>query len=454
MGLVKPTNTTFAKIKVVGVGGGGGNAVNSMITSNQIQGVEFITVNTDAQSLLSSKAETKVQIGSNFTKGLGSGADPEVGRAAAEESREKLKDLLYDSDMVFITAGMGGGTGTGASPIVAEIAKESGALTVAVVTKPFAFEGVRRMQSAEEGIDLLKDNVDTLIVIPNQRLMDVVDKKMTLLDAFRLADNVLGQGVQGISDLITVPGLINVDFADVKTIMSDSGSALMGIGQASGENRAATAARMAVSSPLLEVSIDGAKGILYNIIGGPDLSMSEVSDASTIIASAAAPDANIIFGATIDETMGSNVKISVIATGFDEKQMGYAAANRPMFGAFGRESSNRLARPSMGMGGNAGMNDESADQKSPRIDRAPNSFTQPLTTGQISAPLGNNSQLGQTPLVRSQAFGDPVNTPQPGGQSTQDDQGKPSASLPVSQVGGANEFEDEFDIPAFLRNKK
>jgi len=476
MGLVKPSNTTFAKIKVIGVGGGGGNAVNSMITSNQIQGVEFITINTDAQALLSSKADTKVQIGSNFTKGLGSGADPEVGRAAAEESREKLKDLLYDSDMVFITAGMGGGTGTGASPIVAEIAKESGALTVAVVTKPFAFEGIRRMQSAEEGIDALKDNVDTLIVIPNQRLMDVIDKKMTLLDAFRLADNVLGQGVQGISDLITVPGLINVDFADVKTIMSDSGSALMGIGQASGENRAATAARMAVSSPLLEVSIDGAKGILYNIIGGSDLSMSEVSDASTIIASAAAPDANIIFGATINEEMGSSIKISVIATGFDERQLGYAGSSRPIFGAFTRESQNRLAKPH-GMGATATNFDmpEETKRPEPKIDRAPTSFTQPLLSNQ-NLTLKQDTAFGgpfTPPLVRSQAFGDQdmpaapmqqqqhqYQQPAPAAKSVvqnddNDDQTKKTSTpLPASQVGGANEFEDEFDIPAFLRNKK
>ncbi len=455
MGLVKPTNTTFAKIKVIGVGGGGGNAVNSMISSNQIQGVEFIAVNTDAQALLSSKAETKVQIGSNFTKGLGSGADPEVGRAAAEESREKLKDLLYDSDMVFITAGMGGGTGTGASSIIAEIAKESGALTVAVVTKPFAFEGIRRMQSAEEGIESLKENVDTLIVIPNQRLMDVIDKKMTLLDAFRLADNVLGQGVQGISDLITVPGLINVDFADVKTIMSDSGSALMGIGQASGENRAAAAARMAISSPLLEVSIDGAKGILYNIIGGPDMSMSEVSDASTIIASAAAPDANIIFGATIDEQLGSTIKISVIATGFDERQLGYASSQKSsMFGSFSRESSTRLSR----MAAPAPTQPETREE--PKIDRAPTSFTQPVLKQDVLQP--------QAPVVKQHSFGDllglslnrtqsqnPQSTAQmaqPDSEVDADDQN--DSTLPVSQVGGANEFEDEFDIPAFLRNKK
>lgn len=430
MALVKPTNTTFAKIKVIGVGGGGGNAVNSMIDSNQIHGVEFIAVNTDAQALLTSKAETKIQIGSNFTKGLGSGADPDVGRAAAEESYDKLRDLLFDTDMVFITAGMGGGTGTGASPIIAEIAKETGALTVAVVTKPFAFEGTRRMKSAEEGIGGLKESVDTLIVIPNQRLMDVVDKKMTLLDAFKLADNVLGQGVQGISDLITVPGLINVDFADVKTIMTDSGSALMGIGEATGENRAATAARMAVASPLLEVSIDGAKGILFNVIGGPDLTMTEVSDASTIIANAADPEANIIFGATINEEMGSKVKISVIATGFNESQLGYSSS-RPnsMFGAFSRDSRTRMQ---------GGLNQQQPSQPAPQpqqtlIDRAPQGFTQPLTTSEISAP--------NDPFVKSQAFGDSEEEPEQPRQRQQN-------------PGTDSAFEDEFEIPTFLRKKR
>ena len=424
MALVKPTNTTFAKIKVLGVGGGGGNAVNSMIESGQIEGVEFIAVNTDAQALLTSKADTKLQIGQNFTKGLGSGADPEVGSTAAQESQERIKDLLFDSDMVFITAGMGGGTGTGASPIIAQLAKEAGALTVAVVTKPFAFEGVRRMQQAEEGIEELKDKVDTLIVIPNQRLMEVVDKKMTLLDAFRLADNVLGQGVQGISDLITVPGLINVDFADVKTIMTESGSALMGIGQASGENRAATAARMAISSPLLEISIEGAKGILYNIIGGPDMTMSEVSDASAIIANAADKDANIIFGATVNENMGSNIKISVIATGFDN----YSYASKNVFGAYGRSSQKKF-----------GLDKEQpVEEPAPtRIDRAPSGWTQPQTTSQIS---------GQ-PFVKSQAFGDPINTPQP-------QQPIPQETVQEDQVPADDgEFEDEFEIPAFLRNK-
>lgn len=316
--LIKPDVQRFAKIKVVGLGGGGSNALNSMITLQQIQGVEFIAINTDAQALLTNQSPTKVQIGDQLTRGLGAGGNPEIGRAAAEESAQKIQDVLQDADMVFLTAGMGGGTGTGATSIVAQVAKNVGALTVAVVTKPFSFEGTRRMVVAEEGIELLKDKVDALIVIPNQRLLEVVDKNMTLQDAFKLADSVLGQGVQGISDLITMPGLINVDFADVKAIMSSAGSALMGIGVAGGENRAAVAARMAIASPLLEVSIEGAKGVLFNIVGGPDLAMSEVNEAAQIIAQAADPDANIIFGATIKEDQLDTVKISVIATGFDE----------------------------------------------------------------------------------------------------------------------------------------
>ena len=321
MALVKPNISTFAKIKVVGVGGGGGNAIGSMMTIQQIQNVEFVSINTDAQAMLNSQATTKVQIGEKLTKGLGSGADPEIGFQAAEESKEKIKEVLHDTDMVFVTCGMGGGTGTGASPIVAELAKEAGALTVGVVTKPFAFEGAKRMVVAEEGIEKLKDKVDTLIVIPNQRIIDVVDKKVTLLEAFKIADSVLGQGVQGISDLITVPGLINVDFADVRAIMTGAGTAFMGIGTGVGENRATTAARTATSSPLLEVSIEGAKGILFNIIGGNDLTMNEVNEAAEIISQAADADANIIFGATISEDMVDQVKVSVIAAGFDESRM-------------------------------------------------------------------------------------------------------------------------------------
>ncbi|MDP3758224.1 MAG: cell division protein FtsZ [Candidatus Daviesbacteria bacterium] len=316
--LIKPDVQRFAKIKVMGLGGGGSNSLNSMISLQQIQGVEFVAVNTDAQALMNNQSPSKVQIGETLTKGLGSGGDPEVGRQASEESTQKLQDVLQDADMVFLTAGMGGGTGTGSIPIVASVARAIGALTVAVVTKPFAFEGTRRMLVAEEGLEKLRDKVDALIVIPNQRLLETVDKNMTLQEAFKLADSVLGQGVQGISDLITMPGLINVDFADVKTIMSNAGSALMGIGVAGGENRAAAAARMAIASPLLEVSIEGAKGVLFNIVGGSDLSMTEVNEAAQIIAQAADPDANIIFGATIKEDQLDQIKISVIATGFDE----------------------------------------------------------------------------------------------------------------------------------------
>jgi len=318
MALVKPDSARIAKIKVIGVGGGGGNAVSTMIETGTISGVEFIAVNTDAQVLLQNKAPTKLQIGEKLTKGLGVGGNPEIGALAAEESIEKLKELMIDSDMIFITAGMGGGTGTGAAPVVAQLAKESGALTVGVVTKPFAFEGTRRAIAAEDGIEKLKESTDTLIVIPNQRLMDVIDRKMTLLEAFKVVDSVLGQAVGGIADIITTAGLVNVDFADVKTIMKDAGSALLGIGTGVGENRAQMAARAAVSSPLLDLSIEGARGVLFNIAGGADLTMFEVDEAARIISSAADPDANIIFGAVVKDDLADQVRITVIATGFDE----------------------------------------------------------------------------------------------------------------------------------------
>jgi len=289
-----------------------------MIESGTINGVEFIAINTDAQVLLNNKAPTKLQIGEKLTKGLGVGGDPDIGTHAAEESIEKIKELMIDTDMVFITAGMGGGTGTGASPVIAQLAKEAGALTVGVVTKPFAFEGTRRMVAAEEGIEKLKEATDTLIVIPNQRLMDVIDRKMTLIEAFKVVDSVLAQGVGGIADIITTAGLVNVDFADVKTIMKDAGSALLGIGTGVGENRAQMAARAAISSPLLDLSIEGARGVLFNIAGGNDLTMFEVDEAARIISSAADPDANVIFGAVIKPDLTDQVKITVIATGFDE----------------------------------------------------------------------------------------------------------------------------------------
>lgn len=329
MALVKPDAARIAKIRVIGVGGGGGNAVGSMVEGGNVNGVEFITVNTDAQVLLNNPSPTKLQIGDKLTKGLGVGGNPEIGAQAAEESSEKLKELLIDSDMVFVTAGMGGGTGTGASPVIARIAKEVGALTVGIVTKPFAFEGARRANLAEEGIERLRKEVDTLIVIPNQRLMDVIDKKMTLLEAFKVADSVLGQAVAGIAEIITVPGLVNVDFADVKAIMSNAGSALLGIGTGMGENRAQMAARAAISSPLLDLSIEGARGVMFNISGGGDLTMWEVDEAARIISNSADPDANIIFGAVVREDVVDQIRITVIATGFDETRVRIAQIGKP-----------------------------------------------------------------------------------------------------------------------------
>jgi cell division protein FtsZ len=410
MALVKPDVGRLARIKVIGVGGGGGNALNSMINVGAINGVDFIAVNTDAQVLLTNQAETKLQIGENLTKGLGSGGNPEIGGQAAEESREKIKEFLIDSDMVFITAGMGGGTGTGAAPVIAEIAKELGALTVAIVTKPFAFEGARRMVNAEDGIAKLKDKVDTLIVIPNQRLMDVVDRKMTLLEAFRVADSVLSQGVQGISDIITMPGLINVDFADVKAVMNDAGSALMGIGTGVGENRAQMAARAAVSSPLLEVSIEGAKGVLFNIVGGPDMTMIEVDEAARIISEAADADANIIFGAAINEKLVDQMKITVIATGFDETRSRLA---------------NMMTR------------------------------NHPVHTGdQITSGLISEKPAQRTgrPISANRNNGDD-NQSQPSPQQTaQDDQNQPQTqNPPPANKPSETPEEEDWDIPAFLR---
>ncbi|HEX2051073.1 MAG TPA: cell division protein FtsZ [Actinomycetota bacterium] len=306
----------LAVIKVVGIGGGGVNAVNRMIEVG-LKGVEFIAVNTDAQALLMSDADVKLDIGRELTRGLGAGADPGVGRQAAEEHRDEIEEVLKGADMVFITAGKGGGTGTGGAPVVAEIAKSLGALTIGVVTRPFGFEGRQRALKAEQGIASLKEKVDTLIVIPNDRLLDVGDATTSVLEAFRMADEVLLQGVQGITDLITTPGLINLDFADVKAVMTDAGSSLMGIGQARGENRAQEAAKAAISSPLLEASIDGARGVLLNIAGGSDLGLFEVNEAAAHISKAAHPDANIIFGAVVDDTLGDEVRVTVIAAGFD-----------------------------------------------------------------------------------------------------------------------------------------
>jgi cell division protein FtsZ len=306
-----------AQIKVVGVGGGGQNAVNRMIAEG-LAGIEFISINTDQQALMLSHAPVRVRIGEKVTRGLGAGGSPELGEKAAEESSDELYSLLKGADMVFITCGMGGGTGTGASPVIARIAKENGALTIGVVTRPFSFEGSPRMRSAETGIERLKEHVDTLIVIPNDRLLDIVDKRASLQQSFRTADDVLRQGIQGISEVITVPGLINLDFADVRTIMSEGGAALMAVGVASGEGRARTAAEQAITSNLLDVTIDGARGILFNITGGPDLSLFEVNEAATLIKQAAHPDCNVIFGAVVDEDMKDQIRITVVATGFDQ----------------------------------------------------------------------------------------------------------------------------------------
>ena len=314
------TGNYLALIKVAGVGGGGSNAVNRMVDAG-LSGVEFIAVNTDAQALLMCDADVKMPIGSEATRGLGAGADPAIGKAAAEESRDELKEALKGADMIFVTAGEGGGTGTGAAPIVARLAQELGALCVGVVTKPFSFEGRRRAEVASLGVEELRDHVDTLIVIENDRLLQVVEKRTSIVDAFKMADDVLRQGVQGITDLITIPGLVNLDFADVRTIMSEAGSALMGIGVASGEHRATEAARHAVSSPLLESSIEGATGILLNVTGGPDIGLFEVNEAAEVVTSAADQNANVIFGAVIDDALGDEIRVTVIATGFGPARM-------------------------------------------------------------------------------------------------------------------------------------
>lgn len=343
----------LAVIKVIGVGGGGSNAVNRMI-DHGVRGVEFIAVNTDAQALTGCDADVKIHIGGTITRGLGAGAEPRIGREAAEESREELKEAVRGADMVFVTAGEGGGTGTGAAPVIAQIAREQGALTVGVVTKPFAFEGRQRTRRADEGIDALRQQVDSVIVIPNDRLLEIVDRNTPITEAFNMADDVLRQGVQGITDLITVPGLINLDFADVRTIMSGAGSSLMGIGIATGENRASEAARMATSSPLLETSMKGATGVILSIAGTHDLGLFEVDEAAAIVREAADPDCNVIFGTVVDDTLGDSVRVTVIATGFDDGSRGQARPRpsereRPSFGR-DRASEPRRERPSFDSG--------------------------------------------------------------------------------------------------------
>ena len=332
MGLIKTLTGQFAKIKVIGVGGGGNNAVNSMISEEEIRGVDFVAVNTDSQALLNSLAPIKIQIGEKITKGLGAGGDPSVGQEAAQESRDRIKEVLEGTDMLFITGGMGGGTCTGAAPVIAEIAKkELGILTIAVVTKPFLFEGTRRMSKADEGLSRLRQHVDTLIIIPNQRVMEVVNSQATLLDAFKIADSVLTKGTKAIADLITTPGLINLDFADIKSIMSNAGSALMGVGEADGPDRAQKAVEAAIDSPLVEVNIDGARGVLINITGGPDLTMAEIEESAKTITAHVAPDANVIFGTSINPELKDKIKVTVIATGFDpSKNSLYTSYKKPL----------------------------------------------------------------------------------------------------------------------------
>ncbi len=399
----------FAQIKVVGVGGGGGNAVNRMVNEG-LGGVEFISINTDNQALMLSKAKTRVRIGEKLTRGLGAGGNPEIGKKAAEESVDELYEILRGADMVFIAGGMGGGTGTGAAPVVAQIAKELGALTIGVVTKPFTFEGTRRMQYAEAGIENLKSQVDTLIVIPNDRLLQIADKRASLQQAFSLADDVLRQGIQGISELITVPALINLDFADVRTIMSEGGAALMAVGRAGGDDRARRAAELAISSGLLDVTIDGARGILFNITGGTDLSLFEVNEAAAIIKESAHPEVNLIFGAQIDENMGDEVRITVIATGFEQSRV------------------------------------------KTRMD-AQNVLRPPTNTQRPQTMQHNNQPIRPMQPVQNQP---PVQQPQPPiqNQPPQVRPGQPPQRPTQDSFTTRVYDEDDMDIPPFLRPKK
>ncbi len=488
--------TTFASIKVVGCGGGGNNAVNRMVDAG-LKGVEFISINTDRQALALSNANTKIQIGEKLTKGLGAGAVPEVGRRAAEESREEIAQALKGADLVFVTAGMGGGTGTGAAPIVAEIARDLGALTISVVTKPFAFEGKQRMKNAEMGIADLKQRVDTLVVIPNDRLLQVVSKGTTMLEAFRIADDVLRQGIQGISDLIAVPALINLDFADVKTVMESGGMAHMGIGTGKGENRMVEAAKNAISSPLLETNIDGARAVLINITGGEDISIVDINEAANLVMEAADPDANIIFGAGIDETMGDEVRITVIATGFEktpfpprepvkkprdlekERLFGSSYASGTSFGSF---AANRPATPGAGDYEDENGYNGYASQENSGEGEIPSFVNtgRPTPMGVPSAvaggfqtgfnggngynPNGFNGYTPAQPQQPQQGFGNGFNgyVPQQTSQFTpvfnsnqQGNMGAAPAVPPAQQPPQPSAMEkDELGVPAFLRRKK
>lgn len=421
MAQIHPPIETFANIKVVGVGGSGGSAVNRMIVS-KIRGVDFIVMNTDVQALHYSQARTKIHLGKNLTKGLGAGMDPDVGARAAEESEEEIRAVLKGADMVFVTCGLGGGTGSGAGPRIAEIAQEEGALAVAVVTRPFSFEGAVRRRVAEEAYERMSEVVDTLITIPNDRILQIIDRKTSLVDAFEIADDVLRQGVQGISELITVPGLINVDFADVRAIMASRGSALMGIGRGHGDNRAADAAKAAIASPLLEVSIDGAKGILFTITGGSNLGMYEVSEAAKVITESADPDAKVIFGAIIDETMKDDIKLTVIATGFDD----------------------RLERKPKG-----GMASGSLPHIPDTLERVPFSSAQPGIRRTKREELKEDREVKAVPKDPQPAVRQP-HVQAPSYSPVHEQRIEPPTP---TRVQSTDSEEDELEIPAFIRKK-
>jgi cell division protein FtsZ len=441
MAEIKPDIETFAKIKVVGVGGSGGSAVNRMILS-KIRGVEFIAMNTDVQALHHSQASTKIHLGKTVTRGLGAGMDPEVGARAAEESQNEIREALKGADMVFVTCGLGGGTGSGAAPKVAAIAQEMGALTVAVVTRPFMFEGAQRRVIADSAYENLAEAVDTMITIPNDRILQIIDRKTSLIDAFEIVDDVLRQGVQGISELITVPGLINVDFADVRAIMANRGSALMGIGRGHGENRAADAAKSAIASPLLEVSIDGAKGILFTITGGSNLGMYEVSEAAKVITQSADPQAKVIFGAIIDETMKDEVKVTVIATGFDQ----------------------RMERPKAKTVMGSGVYVPPAAPRPETLERV--SFASSRTVSERPAPVRNDAPvvheqpaprqtIEEQPPVRQPEIAQPAarqpHVQVPSYAPVQ--QSRPPMPPPAQASAPKTDGDEDLEIPAFIRKK-
>jgi cell division protein FtsZ len=454
--LVAAPQNYLAVIKVVGIGGGGVNAVNRMIEEG-LRGVEFIAINTDAQALLMSDADVKLDVGRELTRGLGAGANPDIGAKASQDHREEIEEVLKGADMVFVTAGEGGGTGTGGAPVVAEVARSLGALTIGVVTRPFGFEGKRRAAQADTGIERLRSEVDTLIVIPNDRLLSISDRHVSVLDAFKAADQVLLSGVQGITDLITTPGLINLDFADVKSVMSGAGSALMGIGTARGDDRAVAAAEMAISSPLLEASIDGAHGVLLSIQGGSDLGLFEINEAAQLVANSAAPDANIIFGAVIDDALGDEVRVTVIAAGFDEPEAGRA---RPRTAAYGFSRPSAAASHAGAAGGASAGAQAAGGWRSFRLDGAPASADGGLAAGSSAGPRAQPGPGGPGDGAARPADGngagiaaaadpariDSVPAPRPGNGTV-----RPADPAGPRRKSVVFEEDDELDVPDFLK---